>query len=338
MTAPAAFQLLASVHYTWGGGTEYWEFELPLDGEAGRMRSASERDWRPWFALDWAQTERLRLLCMDTLTQPNPGRERPSLLVDGSSMKLRLQGPGDGRPVEDSIALDASLNSRETPPTSPLLRLVAAIYWGEWPDRAQVRWDRQPIPSPSFSPPDPEFAGMRPPEWPGVSPTGSVILPLPEARWRAPAERLELDGLPFVPKKELHLTLLSSGEAKELVAHLPEEAWRDAFAALHWTLAPSGSAVLLHENKPAGLEYSVVTPVDCQTLNAFRQRLSEASGAYLSPTVPHVTLWTRPLGRGIGISSTEQYREFFARELAPQEAAGFLEGTVFDSTPQTDTI
>lgn len=338
MTAPPAFRVVASVHYTWGGGTEYWEFELPVDGVAGRMRSASEGDWRPWQELDDEQTESLASLCRDALRQPDPGPERPTLAIDGSMMELRLRAPGDEAVLEDRIVLGSWTSPHGEPPASPLLRLVARIFEGTWPDRAPVRRTGLPVTTAYFRPPDPRFANMAPPQWPGRSETGSLVLPLREARKGPRPEQRLLDGLAIVPKKELHLTLLSSGEANELAAHLPTLAWRDAFEAMDWTLDPSGKAVLLFENKAEGLDYSVVTPVDCPALNTFRQRLCEASGAFLLPTVPHVTLWTRPKGRGIGIRSTAQYQEFFVRELAPEEAASFLEGTVFARGPTTDTL
>lgn len=337
MTTPQVFHLVASVLYPWTGNTEHWEFELPVEATTGRMRSACDGNWRPWHAMDIEQTQMLMSLCQATLAQPGPGLERPSLAIDGSAMKLRLRGPGDSAEVEDTIALDSGIRHGEVQQTSPLLRLVAAIYRGKWPDRAPMVAARIEMQAVTAPPPDPLFATTRPPAWPGRSSTGSVILPLPQARKGLSPKPRVLDWLPVVPKHELHLTLLSAGEANELVAHLPEEAWRETFEALHWTLTPSGKAVLLHENKPAGLEYSVVTPVDCPALNTFRQQLSEASGAFLSPTVPHVTLWTRPMGRGIGISSTEQYRNFFVRELEAEAAAGFLEGTIFARIPETET-
>lgn len=337
MTSSHAFHLVASVTFLLSRTAKYWEFELPIDGTPGRMRSASDENWRPWHALDEEQSQSLRTLCRDTLAQPDPGQERPGLVVDGTDMQITLRGPGGGAVVEDSIGLSFWTPSAEGQPTSPLLRLVAAIYRGNWPDCAPTGPPRIELQAATAPPPDPLFATTRPPAWPGRSSTGSVILPLPQAREGLPPPPQVLDWLPMVPKRELHLTLLSSDEANELVAHLPEEAWKEAFDALHWTLSPSGEAVLLHENKPAGLEYSVVTPVECPALNAFRQHLSEASGAYLAPTAPHVTLWTRPLGRGIGISSTEKYREFLVRTLAPKEATSFLEGTIFARTPETDT-
>ena len=337
MTTPQVFHLVASVLYPWTGNTERWEFELPVEATTGRMRSACDGNWRPWHAIDAERTRVLISLCQATLAQPEPGRERPSLAVDGSAMELRLQGPGDGAQVEDTIALDAGIRHGEAQPTSPLLRLVAAIYRGKWPDRAPMSPARIEMQAATAPPRDPLFATTSPPAWPGRSSTGSVILPLPQARKGLSPKPRTLDWLPVVPKHELHLTLLSSGEANEVVAHLPEEAWRETFEALHWTLTPSGKAVLLHENNPTGLEYSVVTPVECPALNVFRQRLSEASGASLSPTMPHVTLWTRPMGRGIGIRSTDQYRNSFLRELEPEAAAGFLEGTIFARIPDTDT-
>lgn len=338
MSSTIAYHLVASVLYAWSGSSEQWQFELPVEGGAGRMRSGCDNDWRPWHPLGADDAGRLATLCRDTFANPDPGKERPSLPVDGSAMQLRLEATEGGSAIEDMIPLGTWARPDQAAPASPLLRLVAAIYYGKWPDRAPVPIGRTPVAAIRIPPPDPLFAGMRPPEWPGRSSTGSVILPLREARKAPCADRLALGGLAFVPKQELHLTLLSSGEANELAAHLPEDVWRDAFEALHWTLTPSGKAVVLHENKPEGLEYSVVTPVECPALNAFRQRLSEASGAYLSPTQPHVTLWVRPRGRGIGISSTQQYQEFFVRELEPGEAAGFLEGTLFAGSPDNEML
>lgn len=106
-----------------------------------------------------------------------------------------------------------------------------------------------------------------------------------------------------------------------------------SFLAPRLDASPVGSRGPVARDKPAGLEYSVATPVGCPTLNASRRRFSEASSVYVSPTVPCLTPWARPMGRGIGIRSTEKHREFFVRELESQEARSFLEGTIFDLMP-----
>lgn len=168
-----------------------------------------------------------------------------------------------------------------------------------------------------------------PPSWPGRSDIGSLIIPLPEAWLRSHPGSLEFDGLPLRAKEEVHLTLLSSGEADAVTAHLPESAWEAAFRSLDWGLVPHGSAVLLQENKPTGLEYSIVAPVECPAVNAFRRQLSKASGVPLPDTMPHVTLWVRPGGGGIGISSQAQYQDYKVREWAPADARRFLEGSAF---------
>jgi len=174
------------------------------------------------------------------------------------------------------------------------------------------------------------FGGMLTPGWPGRSESGSVLVPLPAVIPCMPGEPLFLNGLAFHAKDELHLTVLSTREAEALAARLPEWAWREAFEAEVWEMKHSVRAVLLHEHKPTGDEYSLITPVDCPALNRFRTRLATDAGLELPATLPHVTLWIRPFGRGIGLSSLAQYESCRVRELDPDEAAPFLRGTGCD--------
>lgn len=333
MTLPDALRLTASVHRTWIGSTEYWAFELPRDGQPGRMRSGCNTRWRPWHPLSSEQTDELIALCEATLAQPDPGAERPRLAVDGSAMKIRLHGLGKGLVVEDCIPLEGWPHPGQPPPTSPLLRLVAMINRRDWPDRAPLE-ERRPVmgvvTDEGPGPFDPTCTlELMPPAWFERSDTGSVLFRLPGSWAPSPAQAPLLDGLVFVAKPELHLTLLSTKESEALSARLPEAAWCEVFESLDWTLTTSGKAVLLKEAKPSGLEYSLVTPVVCPAVNAFRGRLHAMSGVALADTVPHVTLWVRPTGRGIGIESVNQYNDCFVRKLEPGEAAPFLQDTPF---------
>ena len=166
--------------------------------------------------------------------------------------------------------------------------------------------------------------------WPGRSDSGSVLVTLPTAISSEPRQIVFLADLAFQAKAELHLTLLSTREAEALAGRLPELAWSKVFEGENWTMTPSGRVVLLQELKPTGLEYSLVTPVDCPSLNRFRARLAAESGLDLPVTLPHVTLWIRPSGRGIGLASLAEYERCRVRELGPEEACPFLRGTGFD--------
>ena len=165
--------------------------------------------------------------------------------------------------------------------------------------------------------------------WPGRSDSGSVLLALPTAISSEPPQIVYLADVAFQQKTELHLTLLSTREAEALAGRLPERAWEKVFEGETWTMTPSARVVLLQELKPTGVEYSLVTPVDCPSLNRFRARLATESGLDVPTTLPHVTLWIRPSGRGIGLASLAEYERCRVRELGPEEAFPFLCGTGF---------
>lgn len=333
-----AIRLTASVLHTWVGGTEHWDFELPCNRQPGRMRTGWSGKWRPWHSLTQAQSDHLADLCRETAANPELGDQRPVLFVDGSAMRLRLTVPG-ALDIEEMIPMNGWLDTADSAQLPSLLRLVAAVRTGEWPDRAPIEGRRPILMGSVASPAKPGgeigFYEMTPPAWPGRSDTGSVILPLRDGRLRLHPDSLDVDGLPLRAKEEVHLTLLSSGEAEAVAAHLTVSAWEAAFNSLDWRLAPCGSAVLLQEKKATGLEYSIVAPVECPAVNAFRRQLSEASGVLLPDTVPHVTLWVRPGGRGIGISSQAQYQDCRVREWAPADAGRFLEGSAFTTEELT---
>ena len=333
MTTTDAIRLTASVHRTWVGSTEHWAFELPLDGQPGRMRSGQNTKWQCWHQLSAEQTTELIAMCEATLALPDDGSGRPTLAVDGSAMRISLQAPGQAPLVDDCIPLEGWANQVRTAPTSPLLRLVAMIDSYDWPDRAILE-DRSPVlsevvPGEQWTYDATRTLELMPSAWFERSDSSSVLFQLPKS-WLARAPQAHsLDGLMFEAKQELHLTLLSSREAEILAAKLHAPAWCEVFEALDWTLSTSGKAALMKETKPAGLEYSLVTPVTCPAVNQFRNRLSGMSGVALADTVPHVTLWVRPSGRGIGIDSVSQYNDCFVRVLDTVEATPFLDGTVF---------
>lgn len=335
MTESMAFHLIASVTSGWAWSTERWEFALPTGGQPGRMRVGCNERWRPWHPLSHEQSIELAALCRETLSQRAPSDKRHEIPVDGTAMQLRLQGPTGGPPLEGLVSL-ASLHAYlRGDPASPLIRMVAKIHDGPWPDTPPME-DWQPEVHEAPEPGEEReaqvgFAGMTPPQWPGRSERGSVILPLPEARNAVPGETLVYRGLLFQAKDELHLTLLSAQEANAVAEHMPETQWREIFEARRWTLYPGGKLVMLEEESNAGgPQYSLVTLMHCPALNEFRRQLSDASGVFLTNTQPHVTLWVKPGSRGIGITSVAEYRRFRVIELLPNEAAPFLGGTVFD--------
>ena len=179
------------------------------------------------------------------------------------------------------------------------------------------------------SPLDPAFAGMTRPAWPRRSLTGSVILPLPEAAWNDRDTVINLPEASLSPKRELHLTLLSTREAAELAERLDVAAWQQAFEAQHWTLEPTGRACLLHDTKDGRPIHSVIAVVDCPALNRFRAALAQASGVELADTLAHVSLYDTH--RSIGLSSLAEFEARLVRDLTASECGRLMRKTIFEA-------
>jgi hypothetical protein len=152
-------------------------------------------------------------------------------------------------------------------------------------------------------------------DWPGRSETGSVILPLMAAPSLEQLGTLSLPESAFLPKRELHITLLSTSEAVNVAAVLPEPHWQTIFRSLRWSVHFSGRAFLLGKDKPTGQAWSVIAELRGVPINEFRKALSKASGVALPDTLPHVTLWVAGGERGIGLSSLEEFRQRVIREI-----------------------
>jgi hypothetical protein len=162
--------------------------------------------------------------------------------------------------------------------------------------------------------PLPSITWDKAPDWPGRSGTGSVILPLPNA-FDASLEPIHLPEAELTPKRELHITLLSTREAHAVSQSVPESAWAAIFGKQPWHLVLTAHAYLLGEDKPTGKVWSVIAELEDASVNAFRQALSREAGVALPDTLPHVTLWVAGSDRGIGLGSREEFSQRLIREI-----------------------
>ena len=96
--------------------------------------------------------------------------------------------------------------------------------------------------------------------WPGRSPNGSLILPLPWSFVPPLAAVLDLPEAPLARKAELHLTLLPRDEATRVAMNAPEAGWRAYFERHDWRLRLTDRWHLLHD--PAGGARSVIAEVE----------------------------------------------------------------------------
>jgi hypothetical protein len=159
----------------------------------------------------------------------------------------------------------------------------------------------------------------RSPAWPGRSPRGSVILPVPWSFVPPLVETLDLPEAPFARKDELHLTLLSREEADRAAVNSPEGEWAAYFARHDWRLRLTDRWFVLQDKVDGRTVRSVIAEVDCDALNAFRQELGYAAATELPGTLPHVTLWVAGQRKGIGLASLADFEAKRVRALDDAE-------------------
>lgn len=149
--------------------------------------------------------------------------------------------------------------------------------------------------------------------WPGWSQDDTLVLPLDEAPPSAP---IELDGRSFVPKDELHVTLVGRAlgrELREVLGDRLDDATRPAFEALDWSYARSDERRLVErpdigDDGVRGLVASVVELVDLPALAYYHRWLGDLFGRQLPVPPAHVTLYTYRKAKGIGISTPQRLR------------------------------
>ncbi len=160
------------------------------------------------------------------------------------------------------------------------------------------------------------------PRWPGRSARGSVVLPLADEAFAGLPSDCVLPECRMVRKLEFHLTLLSSQEAAAVERGLPVLAWAPKFRALDWSLRLTGEAWLLHASTADGEAWALVACAACPALDAFRQSIALASGVPLPDAPAHVTLFTTPGSRGIGLPSREAFRALRVRPVLHAPSGG----------------
>ena len=152
----------------------------------------------------------------------------------------------------------------------------------------------------------------------------SLVLPIAPDCWPPPRAGVEIDGIAFEPKPELHITLIGNRLGREL---------RRTFAA-PWLAAAVGTALdvgdwrftrghrcwLLRkpfiEDGRLRVAHSIIERVELPAMASFHHELGRLLGRQLPVPPPHVTLYVAGRAEGIGVSSGARLRAFTLRELS----------------------
>ena len=161
-------------------------------------------------------------------------------------------------------------------------------------------------------------------------PPHTLLLPIDPSLWPPPVEGVRVDGVQFMPKTELHLTLIGSRLGRELHTTLAPAFLRDrverALLEQDWHFVRSGRflqlATAAESAHPAsaepGMRRAIIELVELPAMRPFHQALGRLLGRQLSLPPPHVTLYTAGDRRGIGVTSPRRLRAWQVRELRPE--------------------
>jgi hypothetical protein len=166
--------------------------------------------------------------------------------------------------------------------------------------------------------------------WPDWTPEKTLVVPIAPECWKPPFAPIELDGLTFEPKSELHVTLVGRMLGRQIHETLGERfrtcAVRAAFEALDWRFERTGE--LLRVQKTVRLKSgerrvanAIIERIRMPAMAKFHHALGDLLGRKLAVPPPHVTLYVHGRAQGIGIPSVSKLRAWSVREVDARELA-----------------
>ena len=158
--------------------------------------------------------------------------------------------------------------------------------------------------------------------WPGWTPQKTLILPIAPEVWPPPVETLVVDGLTFLPARELHVTLVGRWLGPALQSEpVRRQAVRDAFMRLDWGFTRSGELLRLEKHElPGGGGHwraigSIIERIEMPAMAAFYEELAVLLGRRLSIPPPHVTLYTTGRSQGIAVPDVATLQRLTVHEV-----------------------
>lgn len=159
--------------------------------------------------------------------------------------------------------------------------------------------------------------------WPGLTTQRTLILPVPRDAWMLPPGPRVIDGLLFLPRPALHITLAG----RDAVAAVEdthgkegaEAVLRDAYAACGWRYRRTRHFLRLRKPQPPEPDAgSIIELLDMPALADFYSVLA-ARGTALPVPPAHVTLWTHARPQGIGVADEATLAGLCVRAVAAHE-------------------
>lgn len=177
------------------------------------------------------------------------------------------------------------------------------------------------------------------PGWPGWTRDGTLLLPIPAESWAPPAHGIQLDGIDFAPKRELHVTLIGRALGRRLRNAIDRETLaftdvRGMFAAQDWSVWRTGAYLLLRKYERtrgrSRVAHSVIELLQMPAMAGFHHALAGRLHIEVEVPPPHVTLYIAGTRQGIGVPTMATLRSLGQRSLEASElpAARIETGTI----------
>lgn len=158
--------------------------------------------------------------------------------------------------------------------------------------------------------------------WPGWTAQKTLVLPIAPEQWSPPVETLKVDGLTFLPARELHVTVVGRWLGPALQSEpRRRHAVREAFMRLDWGYTRTGELLRLekHELPGSGTHGrtigSIIERIEMPAMAKFYNELAEMLGRGLSIPPPHVTLYTTGRSQGIAVPDVATLQRLTVHEV-----------------------
>ena len=154
---------------------------------------------------------------------------------------------------------------------------------------------------------------------PAWTDAGTLLLPVAATVWPPPVAPLQLDGIAFAPKRELHVTVVG----RALGAHLHEAGLQvealDVAATLDWRFERCGQWLRLEASAGGRRRHSIIERIALPALATLHARLGARLGRQLAVPPAHVTLYTAGDDRGIGVPDAARLARHSVRAVDAAE-------------------
>lgn len=154
---------------------------------------------------------------------------------------------------------------------------------------------------------------------PAWTDAGTLLLPIAPATWPVPTAPLRLDGIGFVPKHELHVTLVGRVPGTALRDAGLGEAALSACAGLDWHPRRRYAWLRLERRAGGRRRHSIVELVELPAMATLHARLGTLLGRALPVPPAHVTLYTAGDDRGIGVPDATALARYTVRPVDAAE-------------------